>query len=55
MALVVALDVKATFTGILGRRIEAYIPALGRGFAMQEFEPACQELLRLRDHLLQQP
>lgn len=52
--LVVTPDGKATFTGILGRRIEAHIPALGRGFAMQELEPVCEELLRLRDHLMQQ-
>lgn len=53
--LVVSPDGRASFTGLLGRRVEEHIPALGRGFAMQELEPVCEELLRLRDHLMQQP
>lgn len=51
--LVVSPEGKAVFTGILGGRLAEHCPALRDGFAVQELEAVCEELLELRSALMQ--
>jgi len=53
--LVVSADGRIEFTGILGARLGAHVPALRDGFPVRELEAVCEELLRLRDALMSQP
>lgn len=53
--LVVSAEGQAGFTGILGARLGEHVPALRGGFAVRELEAVCEELLRLRDALMEQP
>ncbi|CAH1663890.1 conserved hypothetical protein [Hyphomicrobiales bacterium] len=53
--LVVSPEGRASFTGTLGERIGEHVPAIRGGFAVQDLEPVCEELLRLRDWLMRQP
>lgn len=53
--LVVSPEGRASFTGILGKRIEEHVPAIRSGFAVQDLELVCEELLRFRDWLMRQP
>jgi len=53
--LVVSAEGQADFTGSLGARLGEHVPALREGFAIQELEAVCEELLRLRDALMEQP
>ncbi|MGO4172756.1 hypothetical protein [Bosea sp. TAF32] len=51
--LVVSPEGKVVFTGILGGRLAEHCPALRDGFAVQELEAVCEELLELRSALMQ--
>jgi hypothetical protein len=49
--LVVRPDGRVLFTGLLGDRIAGHVPALRDGFSVQDLEPVCDVLLRLRSEL----
>jgi hypothetical protein len=53
--LVVSPEGRIGFSGILGARLGEHVNALREGFAVQELEAVCEELLRLRDRLMGQP
>ena len=50
--LVVSPEGKIGFTGVLGERLSEHVPALRNGFAVQELEAVCEELLQLRSALM---
>ncbi|WP_186420036.1 hypothetical protein [Bosea sp. CS1GBMeth4] len=50
--LVVSPDGWISFNGVLGARLGEHIPTLRKGFAVQELEVVCDELLRLRAVLM---
>lgn len=53
--LVVSPEGRIGFTGILGARLGEHVNALREGFAVQELEAVCEDLLNLRDTLMGQP
>lgn len=50
--LVVSPEGTIGFTGVLGERLAEHVPALRHGFAVQELEAVCEELLQLRAALM---
>ncbi|CAN7252268.1 hypothetical protein LJR090_001226 [Bosea sp. LjRoot90] len=52
--LIVSPDGWIKFTGILGTRLGEHVPSLRMGFAVQELESICDELLKLRTALMRE-